>query len=526
MLSRLLNLKKEYGAYPKLFAAGLVNGIGDRFSQVAMLSLVLQLTGSGMAVGIALGVRVLPYLLLAPVGGLLGQKVSRKKILVFTDLLRAPVALSLLWADGPDRLWVVYAASFLLAAGEAVYSPVRKSAIPLLVPAGRLLSVNGLEQLMTGCVLVVGAFAGGIISMHLGPDWAFVWNAASFTAAAGIIGRISFVRSGADADEGRPGGELAGHAGDLAAEDKKLALRGQVLTAEDQASRHQKAEGGPAPAAEFPADRAEEGAVPVVGFPTDRAEEGAVPVVGFPADRLGKGADLERTSRSAGRIVRRRVKAGRRKPSKQSAGQGRTLLALFAASVPLQVIFAYELLVPMINGLDNVLISVYAVQVFQLGDAGVGAFYGAIGLGLSLSFAAEKLIRGRLLAGMLGGLLAEGLLLALLSFSGNFAVAFLCYFLLAFAGGIGGACLDTLLMQETPKPFQPVLFGFLTAMGNTLLGLSMFGAGLLLEAVEPRQAGFAGGIAFAVVAVVLGIFYRVRSRSAAGLKDLSKTAER
>lgn len=511
MLARLLNLKKQYGAYPKLFAAGLVNGIGDRFSQVAMLSLVLQLTGSGMAVGIALGVRVLPYLLLAPVGGLLGQRVSRKKILVFTDLLRAPVALSLLWADGPDRLWVVYAASFLLAAGEAVYSPVRKSAIPLLVPAGRLLSVNGLEQLMMGCVLVVGAFAGGIISMHLGPDWAFVWNAVSFTAAAGIIGRISFAGSGVDADEEQAGGELAGHAADLAAEDEKLALRGQAPAAEDQASRHQKAEKSPAAAADFRADR---------------AEEGAVPAVGFPADRLGKGTDLERTSRSAGRMVRRSVKAGARKPSERPAGQGRTLLALFAASVPLQVIFAYELLVPMINGLDNVLISVYAVQVFQLGDAGVGAFYGAIGLGLSLSFAAEKLIRGRLLAGILGGLLAEGLLLALLSFSGNFAVAFLCYFLLAFAGGIGGACLDTLLMKETPKPFQPVLFGFLTAMGNTLLGLSMFGAGLLLEAVEPRQAGFAGGIAFAVVAVLLGIFYRVRSRSAAGRKDLSKTAER
>lgn len=457
MLSRLFSLKKEYGAYPKLFAAGLVNGIGDRFSQVAMLSLVLQLTGSGMAVGIALGVRVLPYLLLAPVGGLLGQRVSRKKILIFTDLLRAPVALSLLWADGPDQLWVVYAASFLLAAGEAVYSPVRKSAIPLLVPAGRLLSVNGLEQLMMGCVLVVGAFAGGIISMHLGPDWAFVWNAVSFTAAAGIIGRISFAGLGADADEEQARGELAGFAGDLAVEDETLALRGQVLTSGEET---------------------------------------------------------------------RRGKAGKRKPSERPAGRGRTLLALFAASVPLQVIFAYELLVPMINGLDNVLISVYAVQVFQLGDAGVGAFYGAIGLGLSLSFAAEKLIRGRLLAGMLGGLFAEGLLLAALSFSGNFAVAFLCYFLLAFAGGIGGACLDTLLMKETPKPFQPVLFGFLTAMGNTLLGLSMFGAGLLLEAVEPRQAGFAGGIAFAVVAVLLGIFYRVRSRSAVGLKDLSKTAER
>lgn len=56
------------GGYSKLFAAGLVNGIGDRFSSVAMLALVLQMTGSGMAVGISLGVRVLPYLFMAPLG--------------------------------------------------------------------------------------------------------------------------------------------------------------------------------------------------------------------------------------------------------------------------------------------------------------------------------------------------------------------------------------------------------------------------------------------------------------------------
>jgi hypothetical protein len=111
--------------YSRLFATGIINGIGDRFSQVAMLSLVLHLTGSGMAVGISLGVRVLPFLLLAPLGGILGGTLPRKTIMIVTDLLRVPVALAFLWVDGPDKLWLIYVASFLLAAGEAIYSPVR-----------------------------------------------------------------------------------------------------------------------------------------------------------------------------------------------------------------------------------------------------------------------------------------------------------------------------------------------------------------------------------------------------------------
>ena len=62
---RLLHAEPDYR---QLFMAGLVNGIGDRFSQVAMLALILGTTGSGLAVGLALGLRVFPFLLLAPLG--------------------------------------------------------------------------------------------------------------------------------------------------------------------------------------------------------------------------------------------------------------------------------------------------------------------------------------------------------------------------------------------------------------------------------------------------------------------------
>jgi glycerate kinase len=47
---------KGQKGYSRLFTAGLINGIGDCFTSVAVLAMVLQLTGSGMAVGISLGV--------------------------------------------------------------------------------------------------------------------------------------------------------------------------------------------------------------------------------------------------------------------------------------------------------------------------------------------------------------------------------------------------------------------------------------------------------------------------------------
>lgn len=61
----------------------------------------------------------------------------------------------------------------------------------------------------------------------------------------------------------------------------------------------------------------------------------------------------------------------------------------------------------MLNGLDNVLISVYAIQVFHAGDIGVGAFYAALGIGLSLSFFTSRYLKKGLLIVAIGGLMLE-----------------------------------------------------------------------------------------------------------------------
>lgn len=125
-------LKTEKG-YQKLFLAGVINGIGDRFSQVALLTLILQMTGSGLAVGITMALRMIPFLLFSPISSSLSRKMGRKSVMVITDIARAFIALSFLAINSADDMWIVYTASFFLASGEAIYSPIRKSSIPVLV---------------------------------------------------------------------------------------------------------------------------------------------------------------------------------------------------------------------------------------------------------------------------------------------------------------------------------------------------------------------------------------------------------
>lgn len=428
--NQTLRLLRKRKGYARLFAAGLVNGIGDRFSQVAMLSLILMQTGSGMAVGLAMGVRIIPYLLLAPVGGYLAGRFSRKAVLMATDLLRAPVALSFLLVHSERDIWIVYSASFALAAGEAIYAPVRKSSIPLLVRRDELIAVNGLEQVQTGFVLIIGAIAGGVSAVWLGAGFSFALNAVSFLITAGLVARMSFAPVGAE----EPGSEA------------------EITDGNEMNESRQD-------------------------------EEDAY-----------RAADAESKD-----------------TVKRSRGY-RTLIPLFAASLPLQLALGFELLVPLFNGMENVLISVYAVQEYHRGDLGVGLLYGAIGLGLSLSFAAGRFTGTRIMAGALCGLFIEGLLLAAISAVPWFWAAFALYIPLTFAGGFGNACLDTLLMREVPREQQGAVFGFLAATGNSLLGLSMLAGGWLLDKVEPRTVGFTTGTAYVLVAALLAAYLGLRRK--------------
>lgn len=184
------------------------------------------------------------------------------------------------------------------------------------------------------------------------------------------------------------------------------------------------------------------------------------------------------------------------------------LRKMLLASSSLLIVILLECLIPLFNGIDNVLISIYAVEEFKLGDLGVGLFYGSLGIGLVLSFAfSDRLKKNLVLVGLLA-LAIEGLLLMLLSQVYFYQAAFLIYINIAFLSGIGNTCFDTVVMKETPVEHQGKIFGLLATISNTLLGLSMFGTGALLEIMENRFVGLLGGAAFVFIGFVLiGVYY-------------------
>lgn len=191
-MNELLRLLKKEPAYRKLAAANFVSGIGDWFSSVAILSLLLQLTGSGMAVGITLAARTLPFLVMGPVGGMLADRRNKKAILIVSDFSRIVLALSLLSVNSPDKVWIAYVATVGLVVFSALSLPARQSLIPRIVSRENLQAANAFDQTLGGMNMTLGAMLGGAASAAFGPQWSFLLNAATFLISGLLVWRMPY----------------------------------------------------------------------------------------------------------------------------------------------------------------------------------------------------------------------------------------------------------------------------------------------------------------------------------------------
>ena len=97
--------------YRRYFAGQVVSISGNWMQIVAEMWLIVQLTGSGTAVGITAGLQFLPVLLFGAWGGVLADRIDKRTLLTVTQFSMAlpAVALWALTADGHVEVWMVYA---------------------------------------------------------------------------------------------------------------------------------------------------------------------------------------------------------------------------------------------------------------------------------------------------------------------------------------------------------------------------------------------------------------------------------
>jgi MFS family permease len=176
--------------YRYYFAGQAVSVIGTWMQRVAQDWLVLEITDSPVAVGIATSLQFLPTLLFGLYGGVLVDRIDRRKAIITCQAVSAVLATILAVVTISDlvTLWMVYALALLLGFVTVIDVPARQAFITEMVGPDDYVNAQALNSTIHNAGRLIGPAIAGLLIASVGPGAAFSINAASFVAV--LIGLL------------------------------------------------------------------------------------------------------------------------------------------------------------------------------------------------------------------------------------------------------------------------------------------------------------------------------------------------
>lgn len=180
--------------YKLYFWGQIVSVSGTWMQSLAQAWLVLKLTGSGTDLGLVTAVQFLPMLVGGSWGGLVADRVDKRRTLVATQAAAGGLALTLglLTATGVVRLWMVFALAVGLGCVNAIDNPTRQSFVMEMVGEARVTNAVTLNSVVINGARVTGPAIGGILISTIGLAPCFLANAGSYVAV--IIALVAMRR--------------------------------------------------------------------------------------------------------------------------------------------------------------------------------------------------------------------------------------------------------------------------------------------------------------------------------------------
>jgi predicted MFS family arabinose efflux permease len=156
--------------------------VGTWTQKITQAWLVLELTGSGTLLGVTLGLQALPTLLFSAWGGLLADRLDKRRLLLCTQAASvAPAALlGVLTATENITLWMVFVMAAILGTIEAFDKPARQTFIAEVVARDQLTNALTLNNITINAGKLVGPAIAGVLITGIGMAASFFVNAASF----------------------------------------------------------------------------------------------------------------------------------------------------------------------------------------------------------------------------------------------------------------------------------------------------------------------------------------------------------
>jgi len=178
---------RRHRSFRLLWFGQLVSSAGTQMRLVALPYQIYVLTGSVFHVGLLGLFQAIPLLGLPLFGGVLADRVDRRRMLIATQsaLAATSLTLAIVTQVGLTELWILYALTAVGAAFSAIDQPARGSLVPTLVDRSDLPAAIALNQMLHQTAAVVGPAVAGVVIASYGVGAAYWIDALSFAAAIG-----------------------------------------------------------------------------------------------------------------------------------------------------------------------------------------------------------------------------------------------------------------------------------------------------------------------------------------------------
>ncbi|HYK92174.1 MAG TPA: MFS transporter [Acidobacteriota bacterium] len=189
-MSAFITLLRENKNYRYTWMGQVVSEIGDHFNNVAVFSLALAVTHSGLVVSGIMLARAVPAIMAGPLAGVLLDRIDRRRIMIASDLVRAVLAAGFMFTTWYPEPWLLYLFSGMLMFASPFFTSGRASILPTIANKQELHTANSLTQTTQWATLTIGTLMAGTSVAQFGYEWAFFLNSLSFLFSAWSISRL------------------------------------------------------------------------------------------------------------------------------------------------------------------------------------------------------------------------------------------------------------------------------------------------------------------------------------------------
>ena len=172
----------------------LATSFGFYIQRTIELWLIYELTGSALHLGLTGLVRAIPVFVLSPIGGVLADRIDRRRFVILVQTANGVVnvALAFLAVTGLIEVWHIYVGGFMNAALNALGAPSRNAMVPGLVPREMLLNAVSLTAMSRKLSQLGGPVLTGFLIVWLGSGLTYALNGAVFLSAALLVTAVRY----------------------------------------------------------------------------------------------------------------------------------------------------------------------------------------------------------------------------------------------------------------------------------------------------------------------------------------------